>query len=198
MKGIILFVLLCVMAGVANAQWSYKDMARKTHFFYSSGDYVVGKKTAGNLGLNYVYNRKYSVNVGYSATGKTQVSLPAGILKSAKQITPASGAKPFENSENLHLMIGRIFHLSDRKPIRILLQAGPGISTIREPVFNVSGEEYDFDIEATKKLCFVLNPKIEVPLANSVGFSAGPLVVVNNQGQYFGAGIGLMYGIVGR
>lgn len=158
----------------------------------------MGKTNGANLGLNYIYNNKLSINLGYSATNKTDSHLPDEYLKSAENYQLVNSTEPFENFESLHLMFGRIFTLTKSNSIRFLLQGGPGISTIREPEYNFSGNQYSYDTKASKKISLVLNPKIEVPVCCSIGVSVGPMIVLNDSQKYIGAGIGIMYGIVGR
>lgn len=183
---------------MSQAQWSYKFMSQEKHFFYGSGEYVMGKCNGGNVGLNYVYNSKYTVRVGYSATNKSACSLPANYLKSATELIPLNNAEPFQNLENLHLLFGRAFNLNKSNSIRFVFQGGPGLSTFREPDFTISGREYDYDMKSTQKICLVLNPKIELPLCCTIGCSVGPMLVMNNSQTYIGAGIGIMYGIIGK
>ncbi len=187
-----------MVALASQAQWSYRFLSSQKHYLYSSGEYVVGEKQAGNIGLNYTYNNRYTLSVGYSATFKSAASPTDEFLKSGTNLSPASSAEPFQNSEILHMMVGRIFDINKKRSIRVLLQAGPGISTFREPEFNLlkSTNQYNFKTAASKKISFVVNPKIEMPLCCTVGCSVGPMVIVNSNQTYFGAGIGLMYGLI--
>lgn len=198
MKTLILIFVACLLASVSQAQWSYKFLSKEKHFLYSSGDYVVGKNNGGKVSVNYVYNNKFTVNIGFNATSKRDAQLPQEVLKSTQELVPLSTATPFSNSENLHIMVGRVLKLNRDGSMRFLLQGGPGLYTSRDPVFDVGNGSYDFNMEASKSLCLVLNPKFEMPLFSMIGFSAGPMILVNNNESYVGAGIGLMYGIVGK
>nr|WP_321355143.1 hypothetical protein [uncultured Draconibacterium sp.] len=198
MKTLLLISVFSFVTLVTFAQRSDKPAATKQHNLYSSGEYVVGNQQAGNIGMSYTYNNKYIVSVGYTATFKSAVSPSDNFLKSGSNITPATSAEPFENTENLHMMMGRILDLNERKNIRIVLQAGPGIATFREPEFTMvnSNSQYNFETKTSKKLSLVLNPKLEMPLHSTIGCSVGPMVVVNSNQTYIGAGIGIMYGLI--
>lgn len=187
-----------MIALASNAQWTQKHSPAQKHYLYSTGEYVVGEEQAGNIGLSYSYNNKYTISVGYSATFKSPVSAPDAFLKSGTELTLANPDEPFENTENLHLMVGRIFDLNKKGNLRVVLQGGPGIATSREPEFNLttSGDQYYFKTIASKKISLILNPKVEMPLLYSVGCSVGPMVVINNNRTYIGAGIGIMYGLI--
>ncbi|QIA07395.1 hypothetical protein [Draconibacterium halophilum] len=198
MKTLLIITVFSLISLGTYAQWSNKSAVPKTHNLYSSGEYVVGKQQAGNIGLNYTYNNKYTISVGYTASFKSTVTPSAEFLKSGINLTPINSSEPFENTENLHMMVGRIFDLNQKRSIRIIVQGGPGISTFREPEFNLirSGNQYNFETKTAKKLSLVLNPKIEIPLYSSVGCSVGPMLVVNSNQTYIGAGIGIMYGLI--
>lgn len=198
MKTLLLITIFSLLTMGTRAQWVDKSEATKKHNLYSSGEYVVGEQQAGNIGLNYTYNNKYTVCVGYTATFKSIVTPGGEFLKSGTTLTPVNSSEPFENTENLHMMVGRIFNLNQKKSIRIVFQGGPGISTFREPEFNLleSGNQYYFETKTSKKLSLVFNPKIEMPLYATLGCSVGPMMVINSNQTYIGAGIGIMYGLI--
>lgn len=198
MKTLLLLVAISLFSLTSHAQWSYRFLSQEKHFLYSSGDYIAGKQSSGKLSVNYVYNNKYTVNIGYSATTKSEAQLPNEILKSATELIPANATAAFTNSENIHLMVGRVFNLNNDGTFRFILQGGPGIITSRDPIYTVKSNVYEYDMEASKKMCLVLNPKLEIPLFSAIGVSAGPMLVMNSTTRYIGAGVGIMYGIVGR
>ncbi len=198
MKTITLLLVCCIAALASQAQWSYKFSSHDKHFLYTSGQYIVGKCNGGSLGLNYVYNNKLTVSLGYSASNKETCSMPDEYLKSGIEYMPTSGVEPFQNNENIHIMLGRVFSLNKKSSIRFLLQGGPALSTVRAPEYEISGMQYDYQMKSSQKVSLVFNPKIELPLCCMIGFSVGPMIVINDTQQYIGAGIGLMYGIVGR
>jgi len=198
MKKLLLIVAALLLTIASYAQWSYRFLSQDKHFVYTSGDVVVGNKTSGKLGLNYVYNNKYIVNVGFSATAKTEAAIPNEILKSAIALIPANSTPAFVNSQNIHVMIGRVVKLNEEGTFRLLLQGGPGLYAKRSPSFTIDSNEYNYKMEVVSSLCLVVNPKVEIPLFSTLGVSAGPMAVINQNEKYFGAGIGIMYGIIGK
>lgn len=200
MKASVIILSLILLALTSKAQWTYRSLSSNTHHLYSSGEYVVGNSQAGKLSLNYTFNNKYIISVGYSATFKTAISPTDEFLKSGTNLTPNYKTEPFENNESLHLMLGRVIQLSQKSSVRLILQGGPGISNSRSPEFSLlkSGDLYDYNIARDKKLSLVLNPKLEIPVCCTVGFSVGPMVIVNQNQKYIGAGIGFLYGVVKR
>lgn len=191
----ILTITFVLTTCFAFAQWTGEQHNRK-HFLYSTGEYIVGKNNAGSVSLNYIYNNKLSINVGYSATNKTNVPMPLDFLKSASEANLISGPAPFENTETLHIMIGKVFTLSNPNSIRLLIQGGPGLSNHREPDFYLENNEFAYQTDIKRQVSFVFNPKVEVPVISGLlGLSAGPVLVAGNN-TYFGAGVGVIYGIV--
>ena len=74
------------------------------------------------------------------------------ILKSTQELLPANSATPFSNSENLHLMVGRVIKINREGSMRFLIQGGPGLYTSRNPVYEINSNSYDFDVEPAKSL----------------------------------------------
>ncbi len=189
--------MFCFFAINSQAQWSYKFMSHQKHFLYTSGDYMVGETNGGKLGLNYVYDNKYLVNIGYSATNKTAYPLAGEYTKSANsQSVSVAGSEGFQNIENFHLMVGRFFKLNRKNTVRLLIQGGPGVLTSRKPEYTLPGDNYTTNISQFPSL--TLNPKLEFPFLYSLGFSVGPMIIVSSEQNYYGAGIGFMYGIIRR
>ncbi|NOR73944.1 MAG: hypothetical protein GQ525_02170 [Draconibacterium sp.] len=202
MKALIITTFCFFILITSNAQWSNKYNYSKKHYLYTTGDVVIGNYKGGDLGINYIYNNEYSITFGFSATSKESASFPSHFLKSTENEIPANFNIPNENLENFHFMIGRVFNLDSKERVRIILQGGPGISTIKEPIFgdisdgNLYNPNNNIGFQKKKKLSLIINPKIEFPIAYLVGFSIGPMLIHNDEKTFFGIGIGFMYGII--
>jgi len=204
MKALLLLITFVFAVSAASAQWSNKFSGgwAEKHFIYGSGDVLVGNYTGKDISVNYIYNNKFSVKFGFSASDKL-ASMPNFPLKSGEDVSSMPGHSPNENLENYHLMFGRVFRLDAKDKIRITVQGGPGISMLREPVVadnavnSVFNPNTDVNYEKTKNLSFILNPKIEFPIGCILGLSAGPMVMINEDRTFFGASIGFMYGVIG-
>lgn len=196
MKRLITFVFFCFIINIAFAQWSYKfrNQWRNDHLLYAQGGMMVGNSNGGNLGLSFVYNSKYSIQVGFSATSKQSESMPQG-MKSAEEtgefIYPVTSVN---NMENYYFMVGRHFDLSTKKTIRIVVQGGAAMSLMMDIP---DKKKFSFESsDRTNEMSLVLNSKVEFPISYLVCFSVGPTYIVNKQQSFFGAGIGIAYGIV--
>lgn len=204
MRSLVTALVFFLTIQVANAQWSYKFRWRQKHYLYTTGDYVVGKNNAADLSLNYVYNKSISLKVGYSASSPEQSRLPTDYLKSTSNLAPTDINGPFENMESYHLLVGKVFNIGSAEKVRVVLQAGPGLSTQRTPVFWKRADatafetNYDYTIHKKQMLGLVVNPKVEFPFSNMFGFSIGPMFIMNKETKYLGAAVGFMYGIIGN
>ena len=205
MKKLILLIICFFIFNSIYAQWSNKFSSRwsKKHFLYASGDVMVGNYNGGDLGINYILNKKYSVKFGFSATNKPSTSQPLDFLKSSENEIPTNFNMPSENLENFHIMLGRVISFNSKEYVRIILQGGPGLSNARVPTNwqwrenNLYQSNYNYDMKINREISFILNPKIEFPLTSVIGFSIGPMLIISKEKSFFGAGIGIMYGIIG-
>jgi len=196
MLGFLLF------AATVSAQWSYKwlNHYKTKHLLYSQGDMMVGCNSGGNLGFNFVYDSKYSVQVGFSATSNEHGPSINGALKSATSTNPAELSPNMDMTENYHVMLGRHFDLSPNGKIRFLLQGGPGIAVLMvagQPVNESKNENNIISIsEKSRELSVIVNSKFEFPIAKTFGFSAGPTLIANQDRSFVSFGVGFMYGVL--
>lgn len=70
MKKITIMLIAIVFVNIANAQWSNNRVSHPdcTQILYAHGDVLVGNNSGGNLGMSFIFNSKYSFEIGYSAT----------------------------------------------------------------------------------------------------------------------------------
>ncbi len=203
MKKLIIIAMGCMLiANSLSAQWSYKwlNHYKAKHLLYTQGDMMVGSNSGGNLGLNFVYNNKYSVQVGYSATTNEFGSSVAGVLKSAHNVNPAELSRESNMTENYHVMVGRHFDVNSKGTIRFVLQGGPGMSVSMVPSQQSEVSNQDINstgnADKTNEFSVILNSKFEIPISKTFGFSAGPTFIANQDRRFVTFGIGFMYGIL--
>jgi hypothetical protein len=160
---------------------------------------MVGNSSGGNLGMTFVYDARYSVEVGYSATSN-QFNMPVSALKSGSNSNSNDAITPTLMMENFNIMAGRHFNMNSKETIRFVLQGGPGMSVMmewidRQPVNNsksfvISG------LVKTKDISLMVNSKFEFPVTDLLGFSAGPTLIMNHDKRFLTFNIGFMYGII--
>lgn len=196
-------LLICILlTRVASAQWSNKWLSHTDHkhLLYTHGDVMVGTNSGGNLGLSFVFNSKYSVEIGYSASSNQALPNFSGVLKSAsKSESTDIVASPDEMLENYHMMMGRHFDLNSKGTFRLVIQGGPGMSVIntKNPVTKSNGYTVIPTVR-TNDVSVMMNSKIEFPINRVIGFSAGPTLLMNHDKKYFSMGAGFIYGIISR
>ncbi len=201
MKRVVLLIIGVLTLSSVYAQWSnkYKIHYAKKHFLYGTGDVMLGNYKGGDIAMTYIYNSRYSVNFGFSVSGKNVSNQFTESLKSANINSTDNFKVPQENLENFHLMVGRVIKLSAKKNTRLIIQAGPGVSTIREPVFKESKNGFSnsqIGFQRRQQVSLIINPKIEFPITYILGFSVGPMFIVNDERFFFGASVGFLYGII--
>jgi len=187
----------------ASAQWSneWRNSSRNKHLLYTNGDLMVGNSSGGNLGMSFVYNAKYSLEVGYSATSN-QFNTPLTGLKSASKSNSADVIPPGQLMENFNLMIGRHFNMNSEGTIRFVLQGGPGMSVMMEWVELQAGNGLNSIVKSKlvkeNDFSLMINSKFEFPITSLLGFSAGPSLIVNREKSFLSFSVGFMYGIISK
>lgn len=187
-----MILLYCFVLNTAFAQWSNKWQTpwKNDHLLYTHGDLMVGNFNGGDIGVSFVFDNKISMQFGFSAISNQPSSNPANYLKKGKESdlsTPAS----IRNTENFHFMLGRVFTLNTKRVVRFVAQGGPGLFSSME---NSSGQ---LELDNKKQsVSLMLNTKIEFPLTNSIGISAGPTYIFSKESSFLGCSIGFLYGII--
>ncbi len=200
MKRLLLLSICVFFIGTASAQWSnlWLKSSKSKHLLYTNGDMMVGTSNGGNLGMSFVYNSKFSVQVGYSATSK-QLNGNGSGLKSASSAIDGKFFTPEKSMENFNVMLGRHFNLNSKETVRLVLQGGPGMSVMMEWLTPEQNNQSGFvknSLTRSKDLSVMLNSKIEFPVTSLIGISAGPTMIVNQDNSYFAFTLGFMYGII--
>lgn len=201
-KSVIIILGFLLIQSTVSAQWSYKWLNHydNKHLIYTQGDMMVGSNSGGNMGLNFVYDSKYSVQVGFSATSNEYGSTVKGALKSATSTNPDVLSPNMNMTENYHVMIGRHFNLSSNGKVRFVLQAGPGmsLSIVGSQPENSGSNINDISNidEKSRDISVIVNSKIELPITKTFGFSAGPTLIANHERSFVSFGVGFMYGIL--
>jgi hypothetical protein len=202
MKKITVLLICVLFMHVASAQWSNKWLSHTDHkhLLYTHGDVMVGNKSGGNLGLSFVFNSKYSVEIGYSASSNQALSNFTSVLKSANKSESAEIiASPDEMLENYHMMMGRHFNLNTKGTFRLVVQGGPGMSVVNTKSAVTKSSGYTvIPTVRTSDFSVMVNSKIEFPINRVIGFSAGPTLLMNHDRKYFSMGVGFIYGIISR
>jgi len=203
MQRFILLSFCVLLISSVSAQWSgeWRISSKNKHLLYANGDLMVGNSSGGNMGMSFVYDGKYSVEVGYTATSN-QFNMPIPGLKSAKKSNTTEKLTPGQMMENFNFMAGRHFNMNNNETIRFVLQGGPGMSVMMEwsdmPPGNNSNGFMKTELIRNKDFTLMANSKFEFLITDLIGFSAGPTLIMNHDKRYLTFSAGFMYGIISK
>jgi hypothetical protein len=202
MKKLILISIFTFLLFTTQAQWSGEWLSKDNkHLLYANGDLMVGNNSGGNVGLCFVYDSKFSVEVGYSA-GSNQISSKFPVLKSGSTSEMENQKTPAEMMENFNIMFGRHFNLNSKETIRFILQGGPGMSSMMNWMNEQQGSSTSdfvrYELESTKDISITINSKFEFPITDLFGFSVGPTLILNHEKSFLSFSVGFMYGVISK
>lgn len=203
MKQFILLLFCVHLISTVSAQWSneWRISSKNKHLLYANGDLMLGNSSGGNLGMSFVYDGKYSVEAGYSATSN-QFITPISRLKSVNKSNATDIIAPNQMMENYNIMAGRHFNMNKNETIRFVLQGGPGMSVMMELTDiapgNNSNSFMKTEMNKTKDFTLMVNSKFEFLVTDLLGFSAGPTLIMNHDKRFLTFSAGVMYGIISK
>jgi len=194
----LIFVLLFLCPILCKAQLFEK------HFIYAKFGVFGGNYAGLNAGINYSPKGKY--HFGLSAVGTISSSRlrPNDYNGGLAGFLSFGLNSPTDKTEAYHITLGRIIQLNKKGTIRLNLQAGIGTVRTRfatnfAPTGNGSlGANYTFSKESERAIGYIINPKIEFPLAAMYGLALSPVIMINERETYFGLGIENLFGFVRR
>lgn len=169
---------------------------------YTTGELSLGNYVGMDINLNYVYQEKYSLKIGYSGNLRTARSQPDDYSSGAVGAIFLGFLKPYDQFENYQIGLGRIFKINQKGSIRLNLSIGFGYTVIREPArwqrMNNVGwlENYTWEYDKTQTWSLIINPKIEFPFTRIYGFTLSPMIQISPYRTYFGIGLGHMIGLL--
>ena len=97
-------------------------------------------------------------------------------------------------------MFGRVFPLNSKGMSRFIVNGGPGLSVLMDPSNRlqeeIEGVSTMSDYQKTKVLSLMLNTKVEFPVTDIIGVSAGPTLIANKEKISLGLCVGFMFGFI--
>ena len=195
LKYLIILLIIFSSYQISWAQFSYEwlDHLRNKHLFFANGNVMTGQDVGGGLGFSFVYNEKFSLQAGFSATSSDFNTPVTDLTKSVDQ------TKSSEIMENYNVMFGRYIYLNSNQTIRVVLQGGPGLSRfVRSsgPGSQIGNKPTKTQITNDNYFSVVFNTRFEFPITQVLGFAAGPTLIVNSKNTYVGIAVGVITGIL--
>lgn len=188
-KTIITLIILFVGSVKLQAQF-FKNKA-----LYVSGELEGGNYLGGNLNVNYILHNNYSFKLGMALYLKDPQNIP-------KDFSPVFMFGPIEIITNYQMLAGKIFKFKKSGKTRLNLLAGFGYTTLVEYMnwerssgpLKDGSFHYDYNYNKHGTISFIINPKIEFPIAKIFGFTISPNLSINKNRTTLGLGVGMMFG----
>jgi hypothetical protein len=166
------------------------------HFIYGAGELVMGNYFGLGASFNYIFKNKYSAQAGIMGAISRPESRPfdykPGFLKGG----------PYDHIRDLHLLIGKVFILSDDR--RLNVQAGAGYSSMLTPGSwtkannNLLSKNYEYIYYTNREYSFICKVKLEALANYFSGLSFTGNYIVNKDTYYLGISIGVLIGLVAK
>lgn len=190
-------MLLVGCAASANAQFG------ENNALYIGNEFNVGGYFGADISLNYIYQEKYAVRLGYTSNTRIAKSIPSDYSPGMVGILTLGMNTPRDNFSTVHLDFGFIKKLNDAGTARMNLSLGLGFVLTKEPVNwqKTDGfiiENYTWDYEYDHAISLVLNPKFEFPFSRYWGLSISPMLQIYDEGIFFVVGVGHIFGLLRR
>ncbi|MCU0460380.1 MAG: hypothetical protein MUE37_14995, partial [Bacteroidales bacterium] len=187
MKQTVLILLLVSCALPVNAQFG------ENNALYIGNEFNVGGYFGVDISLNYLYQEKYSVRLGYTTNTRIAKSIPSDYSPGIVGILTLGMNTPSDNFRSIHLDFGFIKKLNDAGTARMNLSVGLGFVSTKEPVNwqktdGFMTENYTWDYETDHSVSLVVNPKFEFPFSRYWGLSISPMLQVYDGGTFFVVG----------
>ncbi len=187
-KFLIIFLLTTAITHV-NAQFS------ENHALYGSGEINFGNYFGIDLNVNYVFQEKYSLQLGYIGNIRSGKSRPENYRSGLFGFI-----SPYDQLGTYKISVGKIYKLNEKGSIRANLLFGIGITSIREPSNwqrtdgGWFGYNYSWEYHKYNTVSLIINPKIEFPFTRFYGLTLSPMLQINKDRTYIGIGVGHMSG----
>ncbi|MFW5761190.1 MAG: hypothetical protein ACOCXH_09440 [Cyclobacteriaceae bacterium] len=171
---------------------------------YSTSALNIGNYIGIDADLNYIFNEKYSIEIGDTGNIRVPRSKPEDYTSGVVGILLFGLINPYDQLQNFQIGIGKLYNLNPNGTIRANVSIGIGYTIITEPENWESvnngflGENYTWNYNEHHTVSFTINPKIEFPITWLYGFVISPMIQISQQRIYFGIGLGQMIGLLRR
>lgn len=171
-----------------------------THQIYGGVEGQIGNYLGVDAHLNYVYNQRTSLQVGYAFLFRESENKPADFANGLENLVTLGLNEPFDQWHQVYTTIGRIYPLNQKGTIRLNAQAGVSVSIRQAPQNFTSinpswvGPNYSWEEKTKTGVGFRLSPKVEFPFSRYYGLTLTPTVQWGNGHTFVGVGIGHIFG----
>ncbi|TDL99438.1 MAG: hypothetical protein C4K58_05920 [Flavobacteriaceae bacterium] len=198
-------LLFALLFGVSFAHAQNTEPVAERGAYYLTSEIGGGNYGGFNIHLNYITPENVSIKFGASSLRAQQYKeVPDDFnYGGAVNVLFLGLGTLTEDTETYSISVGKVFPLNQRGTIRANLSAGLGYSiftvaenfTKKDGLFyldsNYTWEKKDYDM-----VSLIINPKLEFPFTRYVGLTLSPELTINEKRVYYGAGLGLMVGLL--
>ncbi len=170
----------------------------KTHSLFFAGELNLGNFRGVDFSANYAYKEKYSFSLRTSVNFRKSHSTPDNYSSGLFTGILTLGLDSPKDILGIHYFtFGRLFKQNIKGTKRFNIQIGLSYTTVEYPYdFNFVGglfvRNYTWNYNRMGTIGLLINPKIEYPRYNYIGFTISPFIHINRYEVFFGFGFGSM------
>ncbi len=191
----LVLINMSLITYMAEAQFAEKN------WLYLSLGGVLGSHLGASVSADYVYNSKYSFEIGREQYIRSSQNKPEDYSSGLAGLLLLNLFEPYEQSDIFHFQAGRVFTLNKSKSIRINLMGGLAFTRIKD-AFDFSPvdsafltENYTYEFRKYNTISLVIAPRIEFATL-LYGISLSPKFIYNKDVVYFGLSFNHMIGVL--
>ena len=171
--------------------------------YYVSGELNLGNYYGVDINYNYVFQNKYSLQLGFSGNVRKPITQPENYSSGLNGFFSGGIETPHDHFLNYKFDLGRIYNLNKNGTVRVNFLVGIGYTIIKEPEnwkyapsdsFINLVENYTYSYRKNSALSIIINPKLEFPVVRHFGLTLSPMAQITKERTYFGIGFGTMIG----
>lgn len=191
----LVLISMSLITYVAKAQFAEKN------WLYLNLGGVFGSHLGASVSADYVYNNKYSLEIGWEQYIRSSQNIPDDYSSGLAGLFLLNLFKPYEQSDVFQFQAGRVLILNESKSIRLNLMGGLAFTRIKD-AFDFSpvdsaflAENYTYEFKKSNIISLVIAPRIE--FATPIyGISLSPRFIYNKDIVYFGLSFNHMIGVL--
>ncbi|HBR54867.1 MAG TPA: hypothetical protein DEA82_12065 [Flavobacteriaceae bacterium] len=171
-----------------------------TPYYYGQIGPEVGNFAGVSVAGNYIFNQKYSVQLGFQFFTCNPRELPDDFAIGFFDLIAFGTTIPLDKYMVYHGSFGRIINFSKHPKTRLNLMAGLGYTSYSyETNFEFVGgfgliSNYTSDSKNESSAIVLLQPKVEFCLSEKNGISVGPVVKFAKRENFYGFSVNYIFG----
>ena len=185
--------LCCCTVGTAQEN-------ERTGLIFGQVGIEAGNYAGFTLAGNYVFENKFSIQLGYQALLSAAAEKPQDFQLGFFDLLAFGTTSPVDTYNVFHASVGRIIALNAHPKTRVHILGGIGFTWYNFSTnFQSSGgspvvANYSFDVRDDALVFFLIQPRVEFCLSPNNGISVGPVVKISERENLFGFAVNYIFG----